>query len=39
MTYESTVLADSPSFLWMLQETSGTTASDASPNGFAGTYA
>lgn len=37
MTYFSAVLADSPSFLWELQETSGTTAVD-SANANAGTY-
>jgi hypothetical protein len=36
-TYQSTVLADSPSFLWPLNDTSG-TANDASPNGVNGTY-
>jgi hypothetical protein len=38
LSYQQTVLNDSPSFLWPLNETSGTTASDASPNGFNGTY-
>jgi hypothetical protein len=38
MTYQSTVLADSPTFLWLLNETSGTTAADASGNGNAGAY-
>jgi Concanavalin A-like lectin/glucanases superfamily len=38
LTYQQTVLADNPSFLWPLNETSGTTASDASPNGFNGIY-
>jgi hypothetical protein len=37
-TYQQTVLADHPSFLWPLNETSGTTANDASPNRFNGTY-
>jgi hypothetical protein len=37
-SYQQTVLANSPSFLWPLSETSGTTASDASPHGFNGTY-
>jgi hypothetical protein len=38
LTYQQTALANSPSFLWPLSETSGTTASDASPNGFNGIY-
>ncbi len=38
MTYQSVVLADSPAFLWLLNETSGTVAADSSPNGYAGTY-
>ncbi|HEX3924223.1 MAG TPA: LamG domain-containing protein [Streptosporangiaceae bacterium] len=38
LSYQKTVLANSPSFLWPLSETSGTTASDASPHGFNGTY-
>ena len=38
MTYESAVLADSPTFLWMLNETSGTDAADATGNGHDGTY-
>lgn len=38
MSYESAVLADSPSLLWPLNETSGTTAADASGNGNIGTY-
>ena len=37
-TYQQAALADSPSFLWPLSETSGNTANDASPNGFNGTY-
>jgi hypothetical protein len=37
-SYQQTVLANSPSFLWPLSETSGTTASDASPHGFNGSY-
>jgi hypothetical protein len=35
--YQPTVLADSPSFLWPLNDTGG-TAADASSNGFNGTY-
>jgi hypothetical protein len=38
VTYQQAALADSPSFFWPLSETSGTTANDASPNGFNGTY-
>lgn len=38
MSYESVVLADSPTLLWMLDETSGTAAADATGNGHAGTY-
>jgi concanavalin A-like lectin/glucanase superfamily protein/beta-propeller uncharacterized protein DUF5122 len=38
LTYAQTVLADSPSFLWQLNETSGSTAADSSPNGFNGIY-
>ena len=38
LTYNQTVLADNPSFLWTLGETSGTTAADSSPNGFSGIY-
>lgn len=38
MSYESVVLADTPSLLWMLQETTGTTAADATGNGNTGTY-
>jgi large repetitive protein len=38
LSYEQTVLNDHPSFLWQLNETSGTTAADASPNGFSGIY-
>jgi hypothetical protein len=34
--YVTTILADSPTFLWKLDETSGTTAYDASPNGING---
>jgi hypothetical protein len=37
-SYPQTVLADGPSFFWRLNETSGTTAADSSPNGFAGIY-
>jgi hypothetical protein len=36
-TYQQTVLADNPSFLWPLND-SGGTAADASPNGFNGIY-
>ena len=36
-TYQQTVLADNPSFLWPLND-SGGTAADASSNGFNGTY-
>lgn len=38
MSYLSVVLADSPSLLWPLNETSGTTAADASGNSQAGAY-
>ena len=38
MSYESVVLADGPIFLWLLNETSGTTAADATGNGNTGTY-
>jgi Concanavalin A-like lectin/glucanases superfamily len=38
LTYEQTVLNDHPSFLWQLNETSGSTAADASGNGFTGIY-
>lgn len=37
-TYESIVLADLPTLYWRLDETSGTTAADASGNGHHGTY-
>ncbi|HEX9623252.1 MAG TPA: LamG domain-containing protein [Streptosporangiaceae bacterium] len=37
-TYTQAVLADNPSFLWKLDETSGSTADDSSPNGFTGIY-
>ena len=37
LTYQATVLADNPSFLWPLNDT-GSTAADASANGFNGTY-
>jgi hypothetical protein len=37
LTYQQTVLADNPSFLWPLNDTGG-TAADASPNGFNGIY-
>jgi hypothetical protein len=36
-TYSQTVLNDNPSFFWPLNDT-GSTASDASPNSFNGTY-
>ena len=38
VTYEATVLADNPSFLWLLNELSGSTAADATGNGNTGTY-
>ena len=38
MSYKSVVLSDSPSVLWMLNEASGTTAADATGNGYTGTY-
>jgi Concanavalin A-like lectin/glucanases superfamily len=38
VTYESVVLADSPGVLWMLNETTGTSAADATGNGNAGIY-
>jgi Concanavalin A-like lectin/glucanases superfamily len=38
VSYESVCLADSPAFLWPLNETSGTTAADATGNGHTGTY-
>ena len=37
VSYESVVLGDSPSLLWMMLETSGTTTADATGNGYAGT--
>jgi concanavalin A-like lectin/glucanase superfamily protein len=37
-SYQQTVLNDDPSFLWPLNETSGSTANDASPHGFNATY-
>jgi Concanavalin A-like lectin/glucanases superfamily len=36
-SYQATVLGDSPSFFWPLND-STSTAADASPNGFNGTY-
>jgi hypothetical protein len=36
-TYQQAVLSANPSFLWPLND-SGSTAADASPNGFNGTY-
>jgi hypothetical protein len=38
MTYEAAVLGDSPVLLWMLDETFGTIAADATGNGNDGTY-
>jgi hypothetical protein len=38
LTYEQAALADNPSFFWPLNETSGSTAHDASPHGFNGSY-
>ena len=38
ITYPGEVLADSPAGLWMLDETSGTTATDSSGNSHHGTY-
>ncbi|NEO97317.1 MAG: filamentous hemagglutinin N-terminal domain-containing protein [Symploca sp. SIO2E9] len=38
ISYEQTVLADNPVGYWRLDETSGTTAFDASGNNFNGTY-
>lgn len=38
MSYASTVLGDSPAAYWPLNDTSGTTAIDATGNGNAGTY-
>lgn len=38
MSYETVVLADSPTLLWKLDETSGTAAADATGNGNTGTY-
>ena len=37
-SYAQTVLTDNPSFFWKLDETSGNTAADSSPNGFSGIY-
>jgi hypothetical protein len=37
LTYNQTVLSNSPSFFWQLNDT-GSTAADTSPNGFSGTY-
>ncbi len=37
VTYQQAVLSNNPSFLWPLNDT-GSTAADASPNGFNGTY-
>jgi Concanavalin A-like lectin/glucanases superfamily len=38
LSYSDTVKADNPAFFWPLNETSGSTANDASPNGFNGIY-
>lgn len=38
MSYDTEVLADSPSLYWKLQDTSGTTATDSSGNARHGTY-
>jgi len=38
LTYTQAVLADNPSFLWKLDETSGSTAADATGNGSDGIY-
>lgn len=38
MSYESVVLADSPTLLWKLDETSGTAVADATGNGNTATY-
>jgi hypothetical protein len=38
MTYQSTVLADSPIGCWKLDQGSGTSAADTSCNGHTGTY-
>ena len=38
LTYPQTVLADNPSFFWQLNESSGSTAADSSPNGNNGIY-
>lgn len=38
MSYESVVLADSPTFLWLLNETTGSAAADATGNGHGGNY-
>jgi hypothetical protein len=38
LSYPQTVLADGPSFFWPLNESSGSTAADASPNGRNGIY-
>ncbi len=38
LSYPRTVLKDSPSFFWPLSERKGSTAKDASPNGFNGIY-
>lgn len=37
-SYAQTVLSNNPSFFWRLGDTSGTTATDSSPNNFTGTY-
>jgi len=38
LSYEQRVLGAHPSFLWTLAELSGSTAKDATPNGFNGSY-
>jgi hypothetical protein len=38
LSYDSTILADSPVLFWKLNETSGTVATDASGNSYNGTY-
>jgi len=37
-SYSQTVLNDNPSFFWRLGDTSGSTATDSSPNNFTGIY-
>jgi hypothetical protein len=38
MSYQSVVLADNPTFLWLLADTSGVVAADATGNGNIGNY-